>query len=153
MPGPKTTCTQEVQDLIVSAISAGAIFEVAAAYAGVKKETLKDWLRKGRAGKAPYAAFVGSLDEALAKSEVSALRMIQAAGLYDWKAAAWYLERKWPERWGRKWQTTGAELSEDGQMLSDDQLAEMTDEELEKVIDAVAKASAKRVNSAARNGG
>jgi transposase len=144
MPGPATTCTAEVRDLIVHAVQKGALFETAAAYAGIEKETFRAWLKKGRAGKSPYDELVAGLDMAVCSFEVNALRLINAHACGDWHAAAWLLERKFPERWGRKWQTTGPELAEDGTMLTEDQLDAASDDELLSIIDAVAKVAAKR---------
>src|SRR5262245_16412631 len=33
--------------------------------------------------------------------EAALVSAIAAAGRRDWRAAAWVLERRWPERWGR----------------------------------------------------
>jgi len=36
-----------------------------------------------------------------AEAEQRAVNIVQKASINDWKAAAWYLERKYRERWGR----------------------------------------------------
>ncbi len=42
-----------------------------------------------------------AIERSLAQAEVHAVLEIRKAGAKNWQAAAWYLERRWPERWGR----------------------------------------------------
>lgn len=50
-----------------------------------------------------YAAFAEEVEKARAQSEVRALTHIQQAALDGtWQAAAWFLERSHPQRWGRR---------------------------------------------------
>jgi hypothetical protein len=37
-----------------------------------------------------------------ALSEARAVVLILRAAQTDWRASAWWLERRWPERWGRR---------------------------------------------------
>ena len=116
--GRPTKLTSELQSRIVQAIQAGNYIETAAAYAGISKNTLFDWLRRGArekervAGKprarvrkeeAPYVEFSDSVEKALAEAEVrDVVNVMKAADGGQWQAAAWRLERKFPERWGYK---------------------------------------------------
>jgi transposase len=68
-------------------------------------------LKKGREGKnGKYVEFFNAIKEAEAVAENSYLEKIQKAAEGDpekdikpvWQAAAWYLERKHPDRWGRR---------------------------------------------------
>jgi len=45
--------------------------------------------------------FFQSLKSAHAEAEMVAVDKIQKASMKTWQAAAWYLERKYRERWGR----------------------------------------------------
>jgi hypothetical protein len=126
--GRPTKLTPDLQERIVEAIRAGAYVETAAALAGVNKTTFYDWLRKGaRAKRGAYHDFSLAVEEALAQSEADDLAVIEKAGRgyevrrtkavrsedgtvettvetstrFDWQAAAWRLERRFPERWGR----------------------------------------------------
>ena len=50
-----------------------------------------------------FFEFQEAVQQAEAVAEAERVRLILKAGKYDdWKANAWYLERKYPERWGRK---------------------------------------------------
>lgn len=105
-PGRKTKLTNDVVATIVQALERGVTYEVAALAAGIDKSTLHDWRRKGaadlEAGKAtPFAHLVDELTRATAEAEVGLVRVIRSHAMMDWKAAAWLLERRAPERWAR----------------------------------------------------
>lgn len=107
-----TKLKKKLADRIVAAVRAGAYIETAAAFAGVHKDTLYAWLRRGAEveGKGLYGEFSDAIEKALAESELHFLEIIRKAAEGDaeldiqpqWQAAAWRLERKFPARWGRK---------------------------------------------------
>jgi transposase len=98
-----TKLTAEVQERICSCIRAGNYIETAAAYAGIHKDTLYDWLKRGaKARSGIYREFSAAVEKALADSEVRDVSIIARAADTEWQAAAWRLERKFPARWGRK---------------------------------------------------
>lgn len=101
--GRPTKLTQEVHDKIVTAIRAGNYIETAAAYGGIAKQTLYDWLKRGEADPgSAYGKFLDAVERAKADAEVRDLYLIdQAAQDGSWQAAAWKLERKFPQKWGR----------------------------------------------------
>ena len=97
--------TAEVQQRIVDAIAAGNYMETAAHYAGIHKDTLYEWLKRGRAAKKgdeTYTAFAQAVEEALARAEIRDVALIARAAEHVWQAAAWRLERRYPEKWGRR---------------------------------------------------
>ena len=104
MPGRPTKLTPQVQARIVQAIVGGNDITVAAAYAGIGKTTFYEWLERGRKAKTgPFADFADAIQKAQADAETRNVALIaKAAQEGTWTAAAWWLERKYPERWGRK---------------------------------------------------
>ena len=51
----------------------------------------------------PYGEFCRALKRADLEAELACLRQIkEAAQNGDWRAAAWMLERRYPEKWGRR---------------------------------------------------
>lgn len=92
--------TPELQSKIVEALKMGSTRRLAAEYAGIGESTLRVWLtRKGPA----YVALVAAVKEAESKSCVGALAKInKAATDGQWQAAAWLLERRHPEEFGRR---------------------------------------------------
>lgn len=101
MPRP-TKLTPKLQEQVVGYLRAGAYVETAAAAAGISKETLYSWLRRGAADEVPFAAFAEAVEEAQALAEMRDLALIGKAAETEWTAAAWRLERKFPSRYGRR---------------------------------------------------
>jgi transposase len=118
MAGRPTKLTPQVQARIVQAIVGGNDITVAAAYAGIGKATFYLWLERGRkemtrleaspfarprASETPFVDFIDAIEKAQADAETRNVALIaKAAQEGTWTAAAWWLERKYPERWGRK---------------------------------------------------
>lgn len=115
--------SENVINSILAALQAGAYIETAAAYAGIHKDTFYAWLKRGRAAKDAaidydtsiidqkkvpesehqFVRFSDAIEKALADSELMALQEINKASKDGhWQAAAWRLERKFPQRYGRR---------------------------------------------------
>lgn len=104
MPGGRPSkLTPELQARICEAIRAGNYIETAAAYAGVHKATLYDWLKRGaNANAGKFREFSDAVEKALADAEARDVALIAKAATEHWQAAAWRLERKFPDKWGRR---------------------------------------------------
>lgn len=97
--------TEAVEELIVQLVGGGAYLKTAAQFAGVHRETIRRWRKRGetdlqRSNESPYAAFARALARAEAQAEATRVLRILAAGENDWRANAWFLERRYPARWG-----------------------------------------------------
>ena len=106
---------QQIQDNIVSAVRAGAYLDDAAAMSGISRHALFEWLAKGRDAhqkadqghelsdrETLYADFTDAVETARAEAQLRNVAIIQkAANEGTWQAAAWYLERTNPRKWGR----------------------------------------------------
>lgn len=100
---PKSKLTENTQATIVRSLRAGNYVETAAAAAGISKSTLYDWLRRGaRAKSGAHKEFADAVANAQAEGEQSMVAIIAAAAGNQWQAAAWHLERKFPDKWGRR---------------------------------------------------
>ena len=101
--GRPTKLTRELGDEIVAAIREGNYLETAAALVGVNVSTVRHWLRRGRRQQGGlHADFSAAVRKAEGYAEQQSLdRIRQAAERGVWVADAWYLERKFPARWGR----------------------------------------------------
>ncbi len=98
--GRPSKFTEEARRKILWALRLGNYRIAAAEYAGVADRTLCTWLAKGRdEEEGLYADFYRDVLEAERAAEVRALGVIQQAAQRDWKAAAWFLERKFPDRY------------------------------------------------------
>ena len=94
----------------MDALRAGVPIGAACTRAGVGESTFHRWLqnaREGRGGKnlARYREFGELVQKALGDSEAGLVARILTASTKSWQAAAWLLERKWPDRWARRERT------------------------------------------------
>lgn len=93
--GTKSKFTKARKDRILQAIGAGCSYEMAADYAGITRQTLWAWMKKGEEGKDKnYLTFLNDIKSAEVEGAMSNLGTIQDASKKDWKAAAWILERR-----------------------------------------------------------
>ena len=114
MAGKKKISEEKIKQ-IVEAVRAGNFIETAAAFAGLSKQTLYNWLKEGMRerdrrenGEKPdrtkdmYVKFSIDIEQAMAEAEMRDVEIITKAAEQQWQAAAWRLERKFPDRWGKK---------------------------------------------------
>jgi transposase len=115
--GRRSSLTPAMQARIVDALNAGSYLDTAATYAGISKAQMYRWLARGRAEQErldlepdvptddkekPYVEFVEAVESARATSEVRSLALIQSSAQNGtWQAAAWFLERSYPQKYGR----------------------------------------------------
>ncbi|MBM3268913.1 MAG: helix-turn-helix domain-containing protein [Candidatus Sericytochromatia bacterium] len=100
--GRPSKLTPEAAEIVATAIRAGASREAAAAQAGIARSTLYDWCKRGESGDEQFTWFSDTLKKAEADLEAKALAHILEAAGKSWQAAAWLLERRFPDRWGRR---------------------------------------------------
>ena len=102
--GRPTALNPELQAQIVGFIEAGCYVETAAQAAGVHKTTFYQWLKKSHDPKKNniYREFRYAIEKAMARAELRDVKNIYDAAKESWQASAWRLERKFPDRWGRK---------------------------------------------------
>ena len=101
--GRPTKLTDETTNKICHYVAEGNYLDTACRLAGVDYSTMRRWIQKGeQEGKGKCYEFAERLKTAEAQAEAKRVELILKAGKYDdWKANAWYLERKYPERWGK----------------------------------------------------
>ena len=102
--GRPTKLEPEVQERIVQALLLGNHRQDAAEYAGIHPATLRRWLLRGfEEQEGPYVAFRKAVLEAEARAKITAMGCItKAARDGDWKAAAWYLQKKYPHQFSNR---------------------------------------------------
>jgi transposase len=88
--------TPETVKKITDAIKLGATYELACGYAGITFETFNQW----RKAKPEFSEAVKSAEGAAAVGWLA--RIEKAANDGTWQAAAWKLERRYPEQYGRQ---------------------------------------------------
>lgn len=99
---PSITPTQRKE--MLEAIRLGLPKDRAARLVGIPRRTFFDWIQKGSAPDAPagYRKFVDEVDLALIQFEHRQLVYIDKASADYWQAAMTNLERKFPDRYGKR---------------------------------------------------
>jgi len=105
--------TKRKQRAVVKALKAGEYAKVAAEAQGIDESTYYRWLQRGEAAikasdngetmdakELGYADFVVKVRQAEAEAEETALQRVQRSE--DWRATAWFLERRYPGRWAKR---------------------------------------------------
>lgn len=106
---PPTGRPSEIADApllqeLFSAVQAGNYLETACELVGLAPATVYNWKKRGQAGEAPYDRFLETLKRASAQAEAQAVANVRTAGKLPqfWAAEMTYLERRHPDRWGRR---------------------------------------------------
>lgn len=121
--GRPTAYTPELGEQLCKLVGLGVPISIACKAEGIGKRTLYRWREQGKAGREPYRGFVRKLERALAKPAAAITLHVVRAAQRDWRAGAWWLERRHPKLYGNK-QTIKHETSP----------AEMSDAELDAAI-------------------
>ena len=92
---PRSVMTEPVIATILRAVEVGLPVERAAHAAGVDAATVRSHRKR-------HSEFATALEKAEATSALRLVTRIQTASEKQWQAAAWILERRWPNEWARR---------------------------------------------------
>ncbi len=132
--GRKTKLTPETQEKICKYIKTGYTIEQSCALAGIGVSTYYAWKEKGKTAKrGKFREFLEAVKNAEKIAEAKYLAIITKAAVGDplkgvkgdWKAAAWYLERRNPKQFARRdflRQDVNAKVQEDVKLSLLDEL-------------------------------
>ena len=105
MAGRPSKRTPEREARLLSALSAGNTRLHACRYAGISDETFANWQRR-------YLDFLDAVKKAEADAIVRHVANIaKAAQDGQWQASAWWLERRYPAEYGRRFDPESASLT------------------------------------------
>jgi len=142
-----TKLTTQVRERIAESIQAGAYAEQAARAAGIAPSTYYEWIKRGESGEQPFSEFSEAVRAREAEAEVAAVTVLRdAAQAGDWRAAAHYLERRHPERWGTR---KGVKPTEDEEHVDPAQF----DAEVERLVAKLQEEAEERAEAALRERG
>ena len=119
-PGRKTKLDEKRLKKVVEGITAGLPYDTACALAGITYQTFLNWMRAGEAaGSGKFFEFFEEVKKAEAIAESVHIKNIKDAGKSGiWQADAWMLERRYPEKWGKKEQVKQEITGKDGEQLA-----------------------------------
>ena len=84
----------EIVKKICDLLKMGNYIHTACDCVGISKDTFYDWIKN-------KPDFSDAIKEAEAKLIARNVQLIATHALKNWQAAAWMLERKFPEEWGK----------------------------------------------------
>lgn len=96
--GRPTKLTPEATERFLSAVKLGAPYELACKYAGIAYQTLLNWKERTEP---QYVEFFEELTRAEGAAIVQWLALLEKHSHADAKWAAWKLERRYPNDFGR----------------------------------------------------
>ena len=105
-PATQSGLSSHQRAQICAIIAVGCSRSCAASFIGCKVEAIDELAARSK-------TFRRQLAEAESKHEIAHLENIRAAGKKEWRASAWALERRYPERYGARKQKglTGKQVS------------------------------------------
>tara|TARA_Y100000310_G_C20595134_1_gene770118 strand:+ start:448 stop:1005 length:558 start_codon:yes stop_codon:yes gene_type:complete len=113
--GRPTKLTDELKNIIVQSVTIGVPLDTAASLAGISQSTLRLWAARGRHEldrvngngrrrilqiEEIYVEFSEALRKAIGLAVLQRVKNIQDAEA--WQSDAWWLERRYPEEFGRR---------------------------------------------------
>jgi len=89
---------------LIDSLREGCWRETAARLAGIAESGVRAWLKLADEGNERYLPIATAIRAAEAIAEAECVQLVRAAGQdpRHWTAAAWTLERKFPDRYGRR---------------------------------------------------
>lgn len=94
MRGRPSKFTPVIREAILAALHLGNTRTCAAEAAGIDHGTLSTWCTR-------YPEFLTQIKKAEAEAQQRAVKVITDAAPTSWQAAAWMLERRHPNEWGK----------------------------------------------------
>ncbi len=128
--GRPTKLTPKLLARLVNLLRAGNYRETAASAVGIDRHTIREWEKRGQRAspgdpkERVYREFAETVERSESEGECRHVTLIATAAQRQWTASAWLLERKHPEKWGRReaHQVTIEDKRPDLSKLSDKEL-------------------------------
>ncbi len=93
----------ELTDRLLQAIRLGSYIEHACAYAGINSSTYRRWRKNAEEEIEPFKSLFEQINQAEAEGIMRRIgRIEKAAQDGNWTADAWLLERKYPDKFGKR---------------------------------------------------
>lgn len=135
--GRPTKLSPKLCEQIADWLRIGVSILTACQAAGIKDDTWREWMRRGadesrrreqgmrhQPKESPFVTFYAAMHQAVAESEIVDLDRVDKAADTIWTAAAWKLERRFPERYALRDRTINFNID----------IESLTDEQLQRII-------------------
>ncbi len=140
-----TLLTKPLLKRICRILAEGNSIETSSAASGVSGRTFHNWMERGeRDGKGIYFQFFQGVTRARAEAKISLTSKIVKAAPRDWKAAAWLLERMFPQEYGRSTREDGVATKLNPIAPPNIRIHVMSDKESQKLLAEARPAQAHR---------
>lgn len=94
---------KDIQRKLVEAIGEGNYYDAACQLAGIDYSTFRKWILRGQEEeKGAFRDFYVAIKKAEAEAENKIIKLWIKQIPEDWRAAATFLERRYPDRWARR---------------------------------------------------
>jgi transposase len=101
--GRKTKLNAEVRERFLQAIRVGATYDLACKFAGITYQTFLNWKERAeKDGSGEFFEFFEDISKAEGLAAIKWLALLDKHADIDPKWAAWKLERRYPEQYGRQ---------------------------------------------------
>lgn len=111
----------EMHKRIVACIERGLTYARTSQACGIGYSTFKQWMARGRQEKrGMYKDLAAAVKKADAMGEAWHLDNIKKHASKTWQASAWFLERKFPERWAKRDWESSAEQAKNMRISKED---------------------------------
>jgi hypothetical protein len=142
--GAHSKFTPEIGETICKLVSLGVRLEAAAESEGVCRRTVYNWRDAGRNGKRLYVKFADDLEAALSRAEVAHTLNIIRAGAKDWRASAFFLEKRYPDQYGARTHMTH-EIDKSNEELLDVAQQALDPDNYQRILAALASKRAGKI--------
>lgn len=104
--GNPTLCTPEIIAEAGRLALAGNFYEPIYILLGISKATAYNWLQWGEEGREPFKEYLDAIKSGWAAAEARISAQLQQHGTKasegQWTPLAWFLERRFADRWGKR---------------------------------------------------
>ena len=101
--GRPTKLNKDMCERICEGLRQGNYITTVCRANGISQRSFYAWKKKGEQGLEPYKTFLERVEEAEAEGEMLHVGIIHDTALTgNWLSSAWLLERKYPERFGKR---------------------------------------------------
>lgn len=107
--GRPSKLTPEITATIAALLRAGNYITTVADFVGINPDTIYEWISRGERGwkidrEGGFVEFSETVKKAMSEVEMATVDEVRK-GFTNWQSRAWFLERRYPAKWGAQSKT------------------------------------------------